>query len=66
MISELTLIKRLKKYMFENNLTQKELSQQLNIDRSHLSKIFNNHYSISSRTRYKIEKVLGLDEIDEN
>jgi transcriptional regulator with XRE-family HTH domain len=52
------LIKRIKEYMFENDVRQNELAKELSIQPAYLSKILTGKQQPSERLLWKIDKYL--------
>ncbi len=53
------LLKKLKEYMFDKDLTVAELAIALGCSRAFLSNLFTGRYQVSERMEYKIRKLLG-------
>ena len=52
------IIKRFKKYMVDNNLTQGAAAELVNISRTHLNKVLNGRESPSMALLMRIEKAM--------
>ena len=50
--------KMLKEYMYENNITQRELAKKLGCSAPHINLILSGKKKVSDRLQYKIDKLL--------
>lgn len=61
-MKKLKLIKKLEKYKYEENLTQKEISNYLKVSFATVNRWFRGHCKPSKTHRYHIRKLLKIEE----
>lgn len=55
----LDMQKKLKEFMFENDLNLRHISEMINFNRSNLNMIFNRKENFTERLEYKLKKLLA-------